>query len=125
MHWRSIRPRMIRATALILLVQAASYHQASVPTQATQVLTTAAGSLEGLLGLDYDALEPMYKDITFMKERLVELMPYLEEAERPVIQKSYEYLLNLEGTLNVDLGRSSWPWCQKIRTILWWPPRLH
>merc|ERR1719411_91363 len=46
----------------------------------------------------------MFTDITFMKERLVELMPYLEEAERPVITKAYEYLLNLEGTLTVDFG---------------------
>jgi len=95
---------MIRATALLLLLQTASYHQASVPTNANQVLTAAAGSLEGLLRLDYDALVPMFTDITFMKERLVELMPYLEEAERPVIQKAYEYLLNLEGTLRVDFG---------------------
>merc|ERR1712066_358367 len=89
----SFRPRMIQATALLLLVQAASYHQATVPTNANLVLTTAAGSLEGLLRLDYDVQEPM-----------VELMPYLEEAERPVIKKAYEYLLNLEGTLTVDFG---------------------
>merc|ERR1719411_1063710 len=95
---------MIQATALLLLVQAASYHQATVPTNANLVLTTAAGSLEGLLRLDYDVREPMFSDITFMKERLVELMPYLEEAERPVIKKAYEYLLNLEGTLTVDFG---------------------
>merc|ERR1719479_355486 len=95
---------MIRATALLLLVQTAVYHQASVPFNANLVLTTAAESLEGLLGLDYDLLEPMFTDITFMKESLVELMPYLEEAERPVITKAYEYLLNLEGTLTVDFG---------------------
>merc|ERR1719510_2695714 len=95
---------MIRATALLLLVQTAVYHQASVPSNANLVLTTAAESLEGLLGLDYDLLEPMFTDITFMKESLVELMPYLEEAERPVITKAYEYLLNLEGTLTVDFG---------------------
>merc|ERR1712066_360194 len=100
----SFRPRMIQATALLLLVQAASYHQATVPTNANLVLTTAAGSLEGLLRLDYDVQEPMFSDITFMKERLGELMPYLEEAERPVIKKAYEYLLNLEGTLTVDFG---------------------
>merc|ERR1719436_46125 len=93
---------MIRATALLLLVQAASYHQASVPSDANLVLTTAAGSLDGIVGLDYDLVDPMFKDITFMKESLVELMPYLEEAERPVIKKAYEYLLNLEGTLTVD-----------------------
>merc|ERR1719412_128942 len=92
---------MIRATALLLLVQTALYHQASVPSNANLVLTTAAESLEGLLGLDSDLLEPMFTDITFMKESLVELMPYLEEAERPVITKAYEYLLNLEGTLTV------------------------
>merc|ERR1712038_1245570 len=99
----SIRARMIRATALLLLVQAASYHQASVPTNANQVLTKAAGSLEGLLGLDYDALEPMFTDITFMMERLVELMPYLEEAERPVITKAYEYLLSLDFRTTLGL----------------------
>merc|ERR1719411_1535337 len=46
----------------------------------------------------------MFSDITFMKETLVELMPYLEEAERPVIKKAYEYLLNLEGTLRGDFS---------------------
>merc|ERR1719189_2023636 len=93
---------MMRATTTVflLLLQAAAYRQASVPTHANTVLTDAALSLKEVLALDYDVL-PMFEDITFMKESLVELMPYLEEAERPVITKAYEYLLNLEGTLTV------------------------
>merc|ERR1711994_240465 len=100
----SVRTRMVRATTttvLLLLLQAAAYHQASVPTHANTVLTDAAVSLEESLALDYDVL-PMFKDITFMMESLVELMPYLEEAERPVITKAYEYLLNLESSLSLD-----------------------
>merc|ERR1712218_328331 len=100
----SVRTRMVRATTttvLLLLLQAAAYHQASVPTHANTVLTDAAVSLKESLALDYDVL-PMFKDITFMMESLVELMPYLEEAERPVITKAYEYLLNLESSLGLD-----------------------
>merc|ERR1712062_515649 len=103
----SVRSRMLRATTtttttvLLLLLQAAAYHQASVPTHANTVLTDAAVSLKESLALDYDVL-PMFKDITFMMESLVELMPYLEEAERPVITKAYEYLLNLESSLSLD-----------------------
>merc|ERR1712218_482103 len=100
----SVRTRMVRATTttvLLLLLQAAAYHQASVPTHANTVLTDAAVSLKESLALDYDVL-PMFKDITFMMESLVELMPYLEEAERPVITKAYEYLLNLESSLSLD-----------------------
>merc|ERR1711953_1449361 len=79
----SRRARMIRATAFFfLLLQAASTHQASVPTDANLVLTAAAESLENL----------------------VELMPYLEESERPVITTAYANLLDLEGTLSVDFG---------------------
>merc|ERR1711963_503639 len=101
----SLRARMIRATAFFfLLLQAASTHQASVPTDANLVLTSAAGSLEAVLGLDYDVLEPTMRDLDLMKERLVELMPYLEEAERPVITTAYAKLLDLEGTLKVDFG---------------------
>merc|ERR1711874_9046 len=98
----SVRTRMVRATTttvLLLLLQAAAYHQASVPTHANTVLTDAALSLKEALA--YDVL-PMFKDITFMMESLVELMPYLEEAERPVITKAYEYLLNLESSLSLD-----------------------
>merc|ERR1711963_728488 len=58
----------------------------------------------GVLGLDYDVLEPTMRDLDLMKERLVELMPYLEEAERPVITTAYANLLDLEGTLAVDFG---------------------
>merc|ERR1712241_719230 len=103
----SVRSRMLRATTtttttvLLLLLQATAYHQASVPTHANTVLTDAAVSLKESLALDYDVL-PMFKDITFMMESLVDLMPYLEEAERPVITKAYEYLLNLESTLTLD-----------------------
>merc|ERR1711902_234249 len=103
----SVRSRMLRVTTtttttvLLLLLQATAYHQASVPTHANTVLTDAAVSLKESLALDYDVL-PMFKDITFMMESLVDLMPYLEEAERPVISKAYEYLLNLESTLTVD-----------------------
>merc|ERR1712073_80420 len=100
----SVRTRMVRATTttiLLLLIQAAAYHQASVPTHANTVLTDAAVSLKESLALDYDVL-PMFKDITFMMESLVDLMPYLEEAERPVITKAYEYLLNLESSLSLD-----------------------
>merc|ERR1719222_745295 len=97
---------MNRAGALLLMLQAAAYHQASLPTNAELVIKGAAGSLEGVLGLgrDYDALKPMIKDIDIMKERMVELMPYLEEAERPVITTAYASLLDLEGTLTVDFG---------------------
>merc|ERR1712038_1072616 len=100
----SVRTRMVRATTttvLLLLLQVAAYRQASVPTHANTVLTDAALSLKESLALDYDVL-PMFKDITFMMESLVELMPYLEEAERPVITKAYEYLLNLESSLSLD-----------------------
>merc|ERR1712025_1294549 len=100
----SVRTRMVRpttTTVLLLLLQAAAYRQASVPTHANTVLTDAAVSLKESLALDYDVL-PMFKDITFMMESLVELMPYLEEAERPVITKAYEYLLNLESSLSLD-----------------------
>merc|ERR1712203_537504 len=92
----SVRRRMMRATTTVflLLLQAAAYRQASVPTHANTVLTDAALSLKEVLALDYDVL-PMFEDITFMKESL-------EEAERPVITKAYEYLLNLEGTLTVN-----------------------
>merc|ERR1712165_65530 len=101
----SRRARMIRATAFfLLLLQAASTHQASVPTDANLVLTAAAESLENVLGLDYNVLEPTFRDIDLVKENLVELMPYLEEAERPVITTAYANLLDLEGTLTVDFG---------------------
>merc|ERR1712158_157318 len=99
----SRRARMIRATAFFfLLLQAASTHQASVPTDANLVLTAAAESLENVLGLDYNVLEPTFRDIDLVKENLVELMPYLEESERPVITTAYANLLDLEGTLSVD-----------------------
>merc|ERR1712156_1037136 len=101
----SRRARMIRATAFfLLLLQAASTHQASVPTDANLVLTAAAESLENVLGLDYNVLEPTFRDIDLVKENLVELMPYLEESERPVITTAYANLLDLEGTLSVDFG---------------------
>merc|ERR1712165_533070 len=101
----SRRARMIRATAFFfLLLQAASTHQASVPTDANLVLTAAAESLENVLGLDYNVLEPTFRDIDLVKENLVELMPYLEESERPVITTAYANLLDLEGTLSVDFG---------------------
>merc|ERR1711884_457984 len=88
-------------TVLLLLLQAPAYRQDPVRPQANSVLTDAAASLKDAMALDYDVL-PMFKDITFMMESLVDLMPYLEEAERPVISKAYEYLLNLESTLTVD-----------------------
>merc|ERR1711913_207525 len=100
----SVRTRMMRpttTTVLLLLLQAAAYHQAAVRPHANTVLTDAALSLKEAMALDYDVL-PMFKDITFMMESLVDLMPYLEEAERPVISKAYEYLLNLESTLSLD-----------------------
>merc|ERR1712079_416224 len=104
----SVRSRMLRATTttttttvLLLLLQAPAYRQDPVRPQANSVLTDAAASLKDAMALDYDVL-PMFKDITFMMESLVDLMPYLEEAERPVISKAYEYLLNLESTLTVD-----------------------
>merc|ERR1712152_56220 len=79
----SRRARMIRATAFfLLLLQAASTHQASVPTDANLVLTEAAESLESVLGLDYNVLEPTFRDIDLVKENL----------------------LDLEGTLSVDFG---------------------
>merc|ERR1712154_532083 len=100
----SVRSRMLRATTttvLLLLLQAPAYRQDPVRPQANSVLTDAAASLKDAMALDYDVL-PMFKDITFMMESLVDLMPYLEEAERPVISKAYEYLLNLESTLTVN-----------------------
>merc|ERR1712154_497263 len=71
----SVRRRMMRATTTVflLLLQAAAYRQASVPTHANTVLTDAALSLKEVLALDYDVL-PMFEDITFMKESLLELM---------------------------------------------------
>merc|ERR1712102_163035 len=100
----SVRSRMLRATTttvLLLLLQAPAYRLDPVRPQANSVLTDAAASLKDAMALDYDVL-PMFKDITFMLESLVDLMPYLEEAERPVISKAYEYLLNLESTLTVN-----------------------
>merc|ERR1711874_451438 len=104
----SVRSRMLRATTttttttvLLLLLQAPAYRLDPVRPQANSVLTDAAASLKDAMALDYDVL-PMFKDITFMMESLVDLMPYLEEAERPVISKAYEYLLNLESSLSVD-----------------------
>merc|ERR1711953_8252 len=103
----SVRSRMLRATTtttttvLLLLLQAPAYRQDPVRPQANSVLTDAAASLKDAMALDYDVL-PMFKDITLMMESLVDLMPYLEEAERPVISKAYEYLLNLESTLTVN-----------------------
>merc|ERR1711963_1353 len=94
----SRRARMIRATAFfLLLLQATSTHQASVPADANLVLTEAAESLENVLGLDYNVLEPTFRDIDLVKENL-------EEPERPVITTAYANLLDLEGTLSVDFG---------------------
>ena len=67
----SRRARMIRATAFfLLLLQAASTHQASVPTDANLVLTAAAESLENVLGLDYNVLEPTFRDIDLVPPSL-------------------------------------------------------
>merc|ERR1712113_221440 len=98
----SVRTRMIRATTttvLLLLLQAAAYHQASVPTHANTVLTDAALSLKESLALDYDVL-PMFKDITFMMESLVELMPYLEEAVMLAWRICERSLIWWQGHLN-------------------------
>merc|ERR1712209_107548 len=94
----SRRARMIRATAFfLLLLQAASTHQASVPTDANLVLTAAAESLESVLGLDYNVLEPTFRDIDLVKENLVELMPYLEESERPSSPRPMPTFWTLKG----------------------------
>merc|ERR550517_2137312 len=95
---------MIPATALLLLLQAAAHQQAALNKNAELVIAGAAQSLEDLLGLNYQVVDPMFQDIGIMKKRLVELMPYLEEAERPVITKAYAKLLDLEGTVKVDFG---------------------
>merc|ERR1719471_613382 len=95
---------MIRATAFLLLLQAAAYQQAALNKNAEAIITGAAQSVEDLLELDYQVVKPMFKDIGLMKARLVDLMPYLEEAERPVITKAYSKLLDLEGTVKVDFG---------------------
>merc|ERR1712038_785972 len=99
----SLKLRMNRVGALVLLLQAAVHHQASLPTNADSVMTVAAERLEDVLDQDYGVLKPdMFRGIAFMKKSLVELMPYLEEAERPVITTAYANLLDLEGTLTVD-----------------------
>merc|ERR1712109_373221 len=104
----SRRARMIRATAFfLLLLQAASTHQASVPTDANLVLTAAAESLESVLGLDYNVLEPTFRDIDLVKENLVELMPYLEESERPVITTAYANLLDFGTTLGLHTDKAT------------------
>merc|ERR1719471_757904 len=95
---------MIRATAFLLLLQAAAYQQAALNKNAEAIITSAAQSVEDLLELDYQVVKPMFKDIGLMKAGLVDLMPYLEEAERPVITKAYSKLLDLEGTVKVDFG---------------------
>ena len=96
---------MLRAGALLLLLQVVTHHQASLPTNADLVMTGAAERLDEVLGLDFEVVQPnMFQDIALMKERLVELMPYLEEAERPVITTAYANLLDLEGTLKVNFG---------------------
>ena len=95
---------MIRTTSFLLLLQAAAYQQAALNKNAEAVITGAAQSLEDLLELDYQVVKPMFKDIGLMKAGLVDLMPYLEEAERPVITKAYSKLLDLEGTVKVDFG---------------------
>merc|ERR1719192_2412852 len=73
---------MIRATAFLLLLQAAAYQQAALNKNAEAVITGAAQSVEDLLELDYQVVKPMFKDIGLMKAGLVDLMPYLEEAEK-------------------------------------------
>merc|ERR550525_1819474 len=95
---------MIPATALLLLLQAAAYQQAALNKNPELTINSAAQSLEDLLGLNYQVVNPMFRDIGIMKKRLVELMPYLEEAERPVITKAYAKLLDLEGTVQVNFG---------------------
>merc|ERR1712064_257267 len=104
----STKLKMFRATGLVLLLQAAAYHQAVMPGNDAdyprQVVTDAAGSVKAALNLDYGVLKGMLKNITDMKENLVELMPYLEKAERPVITTAYAKLLDLEGTLKVDFS---------------------
>merc|ERR1711936_388807 len=100
----SLSLKMIPATALLLLLQAAAYQQAAINKNAEAIITGAAQSLEDLLGLNYQVVDPMFRDIGIMKKRLVELMPYLEEAERPVITKAYAKLLDLEGNVQVDFG---------------------
>merc|ERR1711953_924217 len=101
----SLSWRMLRAGALLLLLQVVTHHQASLPTNADLVMTGAAERLDEVLGLDFEVVQPnMFQDITLMKERLLELMPYLAEAERPVITTAYANLLDLEGTLRVNFG---------------------
>merc|ERR550525_2127301 len=95
---------MIPATALLLLLRAAAYQQAALNKNPELTINSAAQSLEDLLGLNYQVVNPMFSDIGIMKKRLVELMPYLEEAERPVITKAYAKLLDLEGTVQVNFG---------------------
>merc|ERR1712152_34759 len=71
----SVRSRMLRATTttvLLLLLQAPAYRLDPVRPQANSVLTDAAASLKDAMALDYDVL-PMFKDITFMMECLVNL----------------------------------------------------
>merc|ERR1712241_56112 len=100
----SLSLKMIPATSFLLLLQAAAYQQAALNKNPEPVINDAAQSLEDLLGLDYQVGNPMFKDIGIMKKRLVELMPHLEEAERPVITKAYAKLLDLEGTVQVNFG---------------------
>ena len=69
-----------------------------------QCFEPSLGWLENALGLDYNVLKPTFRDIDLVKKNLVELMPYLEESERPVITTAYANLLDLEGTLSVDFG---------------------
>jgi len=95
---------MTGVRALLLFLQVAAYQQASLPTKADSVIIGAAESLENVLGLDYEGLRPMLRNIDVMKKRMVELMPHLEEAERPVITTAFAKLLDLEGTLKVDFG---------------------
>merc|ERR1711988_1430233 len=65
----SICPTMIRATAFLLLLQAAACQQAALNKNAEAIITGAAQSVEDLLELDYQVVKPMFKDIGLMTEK--------------------------------------------------------
>merc|ERR1719192_1002104 len=97
---------MIRATAFFfLLLQAASTHQASVPTDANLVLTAAAESLENVLGLDYNVLVPTFWTLKGLSQWILE-QPLVSLLTRPLgtVSKCRARSLDIQRNSNPVCG---------------------